>query len=73
MQPNDQWQTPAPFLPGPDPSGVLLDLHPDPATFWRGVGARAAILLPIIALGVWNAVRRDGLGWAVVLYGGSPR
>ena len=51
-----------------DPSGVLLELRPDSATFWRGVGFRALILLPIIALGIYNAVRDNGIGGAAVLY-----
>ena len=60
----------APFTPPPSASGVVFEMHPDSKTFWRGVGTRALILLPLIALGVSNSVRRDGVGWTAILYVG---
>lgn len=62
-----QYAPTAPLTPV-DPAGMLLELRPDGATFWLGVGARALILLPLIALGVYNAVHDNGVGWAAVLY-----
>ena len=59
-----------PFTPPPSASGVVYEMRPDSTTLWRGVGARVFILLPLIALGVANSVRRDGVGWSVVLYVG---
>lgn len=44
------------------------EMRPDSTTFWRGVGSRALLLLPIIALGVFNAVKQGGAAWAVSLY-----
>lgn len=59
-----------PYRFGADPTAAPFEMRPDATTFWRGVGARALILLPLVALGIFNAVRRDGVGWAVVLYVG---
>ncbi|MET3807366.1 hypothetical protein ABIB25_004389 [Nakamurella sp. UYEF19] len=64
MQPNQ------PQRFGVVPSPTPFEMRPDAATFWGGVGARALILLPLAALGIFNAVQRDGVGWAVVLYVG---
>lgn len=62
--------TPQPFTPPPSAAGVVYEMRPDSKSFWRGVGTRALILLPLIAWGVSNAVRNNGVGWAVVLYVG---
>jgi len=44
------------------------EMRPDSTTFWRGVGSRALLLLPIVALGVFNVVKQGGVGWAMSLY-----
>ena len=54
---------PTQLMPSP-----RYELRPDSKTFWRGVGSRALILLPLIALGIYHAVQQNGVGGAVLLY-----
>ncbi len=65
----------------PSPSGAYSDqwtddrstqfvIRPDASTFWRGVGFRGLIFLPLVALAIYRAAGRNGLAWPVLLYGG---
>ncbi len=48
----------------------LLEVRPDADAFWRGVGFRALIFVPLIVLGVYRSAGRMGIGWSALLYGG---
>lgn len=48
---------------------TLLEIRPDAATFWRGVGFRALIFLPLIALAIYRSAGRHPVAWSVLLYG----
>lgn len=54
----------------PTDERMLFEIRPDAATFGRGVGVRALIFLPLIAVGIYRSAGRNGIGWSVLLYGG---
>lgn len=47
----------------------IFEIRPDAATFWRGVGTRALIFLPIIAIGIYRSTSH-GIGSSFLLYCG---